>query len=861
MILASEPTLKTSELSNVEKLSDRELIGELFSSIFQFRTVVEIAWTKGTAYPVLKEQPDVGRFKARGQCAVTARLLIDVIHNEYPDLEVQNYVGQVFNQTGEVITNNHVWIEIPLEEDSLIIDVTPDQPEGLGDNIPPIVMGTKSELASMGYVYEKTTPDTDDEMQESDTNSFDRYKRLKKRYERVAEEIDYYQELINGNVFIIAPVAAGKTELLSGLQEVLPFAGIDVGKLFRIAAYLVLNDEEIDSRIVPNIELLADHDQEEIDRIVRLTYQKTKLFEKGLLERTTYSRGSSGKLNIMYSNVDLGNQLQSPQIDILVSAIAKSPKVREIIWRWINQYMAKTGGVILTGHSLKDIDTTKYQVIQLDVDNDVAAQRMMMRNADQYQTKEQALATLQHRNATDKVLEMQQLLANDKKTIKIDTTTLSIDQLKFRALAGLIRRAKKKAQRKVFQAESELQHAEFKWEVNPLLATIRAFIAEELKTLAVEYQSRGVTEFDIAVQTMIHIAGYSPSEIWIGDPTTLGDIESLIKLNQPLVAVQKFDEAISSGELSLNHDLVIKETQRQAERLAAIYATTSTLYQGEIIKLPAEYMGNVANNPFISESPDQSQINSNLKEIRVDEQTGERQLYVREQVSGKNIVLKRVPSEISAMYGKGFHYLHEGRADEVAAYGAYVEGDALPFAWVSYSQVERGYKQEMLDHLGIQPHLMLEMTRAWNCAWSPKNTMSILFAFAHSDMIKESQDQVAKGSRDKPLQGVVTAINSNLGFRANAFNGVGFETVAFKPANFTYYRNDQDELTYMPRRKIAKQLNASTMLELADNPHYQVNQIPLLPTNEMVVLFDKRQAEELKSRPIYMIDSNEYQNT
>jgi hypothetical protein len=233
-------------------------------------------------------------------------------------------------------------------------------------------------------------------------------------------------------------------------------------------------------------------------------------------------------------------------------------------------------------------------------------------------------------------------------------------------------------------------------------------------------------------------------------------------------------------------------------------------------------------------------------------------LRVHEAGTGKNIVIKKVPAEVSDLYGKGFHYLHSGRPDEAVAYGAYIEGEELPFAWVSYSAVDRGYKKDILRHLNVEPHRVLEMTRAWNATWSPKNTMSVLFSFAHDQIRAESKRRVDERTLDKPVAGIITAINGNLGFKANAFNGVGFETIALKPANFSFLVEDDGSLTYMSRRQIVRRLGLSSTKELDGHPRYRANQVPLLPTNEMAVLFDEREQGRITKQPIYRIPEAAY---
>lgn len=167
----------------------------------------------------------------------------------------------------------------------------------------------------------------------------------------------------------------------------------------------------------------------------------------------------------------------------------------------------------------------------------------------------------------------------------------------------------------------------------------------------------------------------------------------------------------------------------------------------------------------------------------------------------------------------------------------------------------------MLNYLGVEPQRTVEMTRAWNSTWSPKNTMSVLFTFAHEQLAKQWKDGMENGNKDKPLAGVVTAINENLGFYANAFTGIGFDVVGLKPANFTYYKDEQGNLTYMSRRKLVERLGLHNEEELGDSPYFGTNQFPLLPTYEMVLLFDKSSKDRLMQRPIYRIPEEDYRKT
>lgn len=848
------PAPKTLEA--VEK--DKKLVMELEGQVAEFRSIVEIAWSRNTIYPRLKDNPKAGRFNSLGQCGATARLLEDVINEKLPGLNPNNYVGRVLDSEGNTVTDNHAWVEIQLDDDSVVIDVTPDQEEGLGIDAPKVVIGFKKDLIKNGYDYRISENDDDLTMQKSESRSFERYKILKARFERVRNNMDYYNELFQSNIFIIAPVGAGKTELLKGLQKNLPYKGIDVGKLFRTASYLVLNDSEEENNINPDLDKIKDQDVEEEDRIVGATFRKSKLLENGLVEGTSIQKSANGEQKVFLHGQDITEELESDDVNTLVAAIAKSPKVRSLVWKWINKYTENEKGVILTGHSLTDIDTTKYKILQLTVDKDISAERIMKRTPEEYPNIESALAQVMQRNKEDKVKETEALLSKMRFVDRIDTSTLSLDEVKMKALARLVKMAKSSAERKAIQAESEVKREEFSWEINPLITNIRALGAESFRQVASEHKEEGLTEFDIAIQTMITLAGHTPDQIWDGNQAKLNDVVNLIKLGEVKKATEYFTALIGNGEIYLDMDRVKKEADRQAQRLRDLYKDTKTVYQGKEVGLPAAYMGNLDKSPFGNEDKDSILLDSKTKEIVEVPETGERILIAHEKSTGKKIIFKRVPAEISSMYQKGFHYLHDERSDEISAFGAYLEGEELPFAWVSYSPVDREYKHEMLQHLEVEPHRVLEMTRAWNAIWSPKNTMSVLFAHAHSELNREWQEKIVTGEKDKPLAGIITAINGNLGFRANAFNGVGFTTIGLKPAKFTYFKDSEGLLTYSPRRNLVKTLKFEKTGQLSGHPNVATNQFPLLPTYEMLMLFDKKAHERIAAKPVYKITSSKY---
>lgn len=428
--------------------------------------------------------------------------------------------------------------------------------------------------------------------------------------------------------------------------------------------------------------------------------------------------------------------------------------------------------------------------------------------------------------------------------------------MKFRTIRRLAERAKEITERNEFQEENQVERENFHWIVNPLLANVRLAGAEIIVQQEAESKISGITEFDLAVQTMIHLAAYESKEVWLGNDSVLTEIQDNITSGSTDAVSEQFKAAIETGQIHLNNELVAKVCASQAEKLKTNAQNLYVTRDGKQLYLPASYMGNPEESPF--KDTGRSEINTKAKQTIVNPEIGEQGLVVTEKHTGRKITFQKVSHDVSEMYGKGFHYIHEGRADELSAFGAYLEEDEFPFAWVSYSPTDRAYKQEMLEHLGLEPHTVLELTRAWNSSWSPRNTMSTLFGYAHRTLQREWEKKVDEGKVDKLLSGIISAINGNLGFNGSTFSGANLKVVGLKPANFTYLKHEDGSMDYMPRRAIMKALGLQSTVDLVGNPQYATNQFPLIPTNEMVVAFDKLKQEEISKKPIYRIPDDAY---
>lgn len=194
------------------------------------------------------------------------------------------------------------------------------------------------------------------------------------------------------------------------------------------------------------------------------------------------------------------------------------------------------------------------------------------------------------------------------------------------------------------------------------------------------------------------------------------------------------------------------------------------------------------------------------------------------------------------------HYLHTPRQDELLAYGAFINNDPYPIAYVSFSKLDRDYKKQLLYNVGFEPQNCVEMTRAWCSNSAPLNIMSSLFQYSVNDLSKKWMKESEVGQVDKKLQAVTTAINPNLGFKASSFLGCNFIPFGLRPAQFNFTFKD-GVLSYDTRRKIE-----------STNPNniYFENQINILPLNELVLCLDRNRMEKVTSSKILLVDKLDY---
>lgn len=387
-------------------------------------------------------------------------------------------------------------------------------------------------------------------------------------------------------------------------------------------------------------------------------------------------------------------------------------------------------------------------------------------------------------------------------------------------------------------ADYLIEREAFKWHTNPLIHRTREAIMATITEADAAGGQGIVNELDVTMQSMLSLCHYGPGEVWQGDATVIADAETHTETDFKGEAGERFSAGVADGLIRPNLDLIVPVARTQYDRQATVRKRLDPV----LVQFVCGELGTFEHSEPVTTTKG--------REYRK-EADGSTSMIVKEKHTGKRIVMRRTDLETSRLYAEELHYVHKAREDEVVAYGAYMEGQELPFAWVSYSPIGSTSEQQIAEHAGREPERTLEMTRAWNTAWSPKNTMSVLFSYAHNQLQAASKAQSIDGVPAE-LGGIITAINPNLGFSGMAFSGVDFGVVGLKPTNHKFLIENGVPI-YMLRRDIARHLG-TTVAELAQHGQYSESSMPLSHTNVMMVLFDKS-ARVKPTPPIYVVGS------
>lgn len=609
------------------------------------------------------------------------------------------------------------------------------------------------------------------------------------------------------NIFIVGPVASGKNTLLEKIKYDYDVIALDTGRIYRYVTWKIY--EQIKNDI--DINLILDGDSNEIDKARNHIFRLSKYYDKQLSNLKFTSN------NLFEGGIQVDeNNLYSRETNALISIVAGISTVRSRINQFIKDSISiSEKPIIMTGHNINEIDTTKFLVVYLDVDSKISAHRLYNRNINSYNDVLDAYSEVERRNKNDKMAYTKNIIPYLYASIYIDSSNKSIDEMynEFRDKANYFENEEINF---ILTQEKSIKRDDFEWLFNNALNPIKKVLEKISENLVKDYPF--INKSDLIYQTIILLTSHTYKEIFTCDE----EFETLINdsiINRQNIPLSFINQKINNNELIINNELLINLMNTALLQLL-------DLYKDDVVK---EILEN---------------YNKNDHSTKIEKKNG---AFIKSNDSNNEVLdYREIDHETSKFISKYCHYLHTPREDEFVSYGVFTKDNELPIAYVSFSRHDREYKKELLYNVGIEPQNTLEMTRAWCSNSAPANIMSALFQYSINEISSKWKEMKKQGLVDSNLQAITTTINPNLGFKASSFLGCNFIPLALRPAKFTFVKKD-GIIKYTTRRGI--------------NPgdEYFENKIEILPLNELIHCIDFNKEKEILEKNIFIIGESTYE--
>jgi cytidylate kinase len=806
---------------------------ELVSSISSWNSIVT---DNGNTTTLIGNE---GGGEAR-QLNLMRRIFLEEVRREFPSLDFRPKWGDVLHDTA-VILPNHYWL-VSSNDVQIIVD-----PWGK-TQLTRLDVLSQADLACLYYQERELDLAIISEVQNENLQYWSRQlQMLKTKW--------WYRKFLHQmNIYLVGGCLTGKRTTMQYLYNTLGLLALDSSILFRIITYRLFY-EQTSYPIAPDFSLLSNsvNAPKEVVRL-KSAIEKRLGYIRKCLSETDLTHAIEETKRTLNGNPNLPEYYYSSGVNDLVLIVAEIPAVQFLVKKRIEEFLMHNSGVVVTGYSYREIDPAIFTTINLIIDDISAARRLVLK--EESLSIEDAVQVVHSRNIQNDVPQTIRLTKSLSQAITVDVSSSTPVQIGRSILRHLITTTQRNSIEYDEQKNHQILREVFCWPSNPFIEKLRADGNNIVQDVMQKYIPFGVSPMDISIQAAIHLAAYPVAKVWQGDSLAIATIAEMIADQSPNLRTLS-DDFFSSSKIYLNKEVFQSEVYRQAQRITDLHQALARECEFDLLGV-VKRMGIGAESGLYRNGidiPVRGQLTLDSKRLYHD---GVVCWIGSEKKSGRVIIFRPISADISRIYMKAFHYLHEERDDEVAAFGAFLDGDQFPFALVSYSPINREYKQTMLSYVGLEPSACLEFTRGWNSPWAPKNTMSCLFSYAHQRLKEHSEQQFNSYKIATNLKGILTSINPNLGFKAHAFRGVKYIPLGLKPAKFTYLRDEKGILNYCSRRGIQKHLPLSEQENFKHSPMFQSSCIPMAPSVEMIILMNKTDHDAILKRPLYVVPPHKY---
>jgi hypothetical protein len=235
------------------------------------------------------------------------------------------------------------------------------------------------------------------------------------------------------------------------------------------------------------------------------------------------------------------------------------------------------------------------------------------------------------------------------------------------------------------------------WPYNPLVTLIRLCSTDIIKDTIENYTYKNdftANPFDLILQVMIVACSYSPQEIWLSKTNDVAIASELITKGAERDASEVLEFGIERERIRLNTKLIRSIARRQIARLH--HLQTAHFHKVSTPTYPKWSLGS-------------DTATTSLKLTYVQTKSGIRKAKAKEMLSGQMVEFRQLDTALSRSCAEVLHYLHAARYEDELAFGAFLENEAVPFAWVSYAPVGREYKQRILRAAGVIQKTLLSL--------------------------------------------------------------------------------------------------------------------------------------------------------